>query len=64
MTFHISGKVNQPLFLVWGTENPHVTLEDERNAQNCVMYSFKGKGLWIPHPPFFGRVGGRQPYHR
>jgi hypothetical protein len=32
MTFHISGKVNQPLDLVWETENPHVTLEDERNA--------------------------------
>jgi len=62
MTFHISGKVNQPIVLVWGTENPHVTLEDDRDAQNCVLCIFKGKALWIPLPPFFGD-GGWQHYH-
>jgi hypothetical protein len=48
MTFHFSGKLNQPIVLVWGTENPHVTLKDGRDAQNFVVCSFKGKGLWIP----------------
>ena len=52
MTFHISGKENQPIVLVWGTENPHVILEDDRGAQNYVLCSFKGKALWIPLPPF------------
>jgi hypothetical protein len=55
MTFHISGKVNQTFDLVWGIENPHVTLEDDKGAQNCVLCSFKGKALWIHFPPFFWR---------
>jgi hypothetical protein len=61
MTFNISGKVNQPIVRVWGTENPYVTLEDERDAQNCVLCSFKGKGLWIPLPSFWGVRGQATP---
>jgi len=58
MTFQISGKVNQPTVLVWGTEIPHVTLEDDRDAQNCVLRKFKGNGLWIHLPPFLEMVAG------
>ena len=54
MTFQISGKVNQPTVLVWGTKIPHVTLEDDRDAQNCVLSRFKGNGLSI-HLPLFWR---------
>lgn len=58
MTCHISGKVNQPIVLVWGTENPHVTLEDDRDAQNCVLCSFKGKAYGSPPPPFLRAGAG------
>jgi hypothetical protein len=32
-TFHINGKVNRHDVHVWGTENPHVTLEHEEIHQ-------------------------------
>jgi hypothetical protein len=57
MAFHICGKVNQPVVLVWGTESPRVIIEDDRDTHNCVLCGFEGKCLWIntPPPPFWGQ---------
>jgi len=35
-TFHVSGQVNTHNRLIWGTENPHVSYELERE---CVVRS-------------------------
>jgi hypothetical protein len=47
-TFHINGKVNRHNVRVWGTENPHVTLQQERDSPTSVwvMYHFEGECLW------------------
>ena len=58
MTFHISGKVNQPTVLVRGTENLHVTLEEDRVAQNFVLCSFKRRRFMDLPPSFLHMVAG------
>jgi hypothetical protein len=37
-TFHINGKVNRHNVRVWGTENPHVTLEHERDSSKVNVF--------------------------
>jgi hypothetical protein len=37
-TFHIKGKVNRHNVRVWGTENPHVTLEHERDSPKVNVF--------------------------
>jgi hypothetical protein len=50
-TFHINGRVNRHNVRVWGTENPHVTLEHERDSPKvnvfCAILKEKVSG------PFF-----------
>jgi hypothetical protein len=38
VTFHINGKVNRHNVRVWGTENPHVTLEHERDSPKVNVF--------------------------
>jgi hypothetical protein len=37
-TFHINGKVNRHNVRVWGTENPHVTLEHEKYSPEVNVF--------------------------
>jgi hypothetical protein len=37
-TFHINGKVNRHNVRVWRTENPHVTLEHERDSPKVIVF--------------------------
>ena len=37
-TFHLSGKVNRHNVRIWGTQNPHVTLEFERNSPKVNVF--------------------------
>jgi hypothetical protein len=37
-TFHINGTVNLHNIQVWGTENPHVTLEHERDSLKVNVF--------------------------
>jgi hypothetical protein len=47
-TFYIRGKVNRHNARVWGTENPHVTVEHERNSPKVNVFCaiLKGEDLW------------------
>ena len=50
-TFHVCGKVNHYNVRIWGTENPHVTMEHVRDSPKvnvfCAVFSCKVYG------PFF-----------
>jgi hypothetical protein len=37
-TFHLSGKVNRHNVRVWGSENPHATLEVERDSPKINVF--------------------------
>lgn len=37
-TFHLSGKVNRHNVRIWGTQNPHATLEFERNSPKVNVF--------------------------
>jgi hypothetical protein len=58
MTSHISAKMTQPIVLVWGGENPRFFFFFDRDAQNSVLFSFKGRALWIPLPSLLEMVEG------
>jgi hypothetical protein len=38
VTFHINGKVNRHNVHIWGTENPHVSLEHERDSPKVNVF--------------------------
>jgi hypothetical protein len=52
-TFHIKGKVNRHDVRVWGTENPHVTLEHERDSPKVNVFCAISK-MKVCGPLFFG----------
>jgi len=37
-TFHLSGKVNRYNVRIWGSENPHASLEVERDSPNSMCF--------------------------
>jgi hypothetical protein len=37
-TFEVNGKVNRHNVRVWGTENPHVTFEHERDSPKVNVF--------------------------
>jgi hypothetical protein len=51
VTFHINGKVNCHDVCVWGTENPHVTLEHERYSPEVNVFCAISKEKF--YGPFF-----------
>jgi hypothetical protein len=50
-TFHINGKMNRHNVHVWGTKNPHVTLQHERNPPEVNAFHAISKER--VHSPFF-----------
>ena len=38
VTFHLSGKVNRYNVRIWGSENPHATLEDECDSPKLHVF--------------------------
>ena len=42
-TFHLSGKVNKHNTRIWGTENPHVTLEHVRDSPKVNVFCAMSK---------------------
>jgi hypothetical protein len=51
VTFRINGKVNQHNVRVWETENPHVTLEHERDSPKMKVFGAISKEK--VYGPFF-----------
>jgi hypothetical protein len=45
-TFHVSGKVNRHNVRIWGTENPHATVEHDRDSP-------KVNEFFLPSSPCF-----------
>jgi hypothetical protein len=37
-TFHLSGKVNRHNVRIWGTENPHATVQHERDSLKVNVF--------------------------
>ena len=37
-TFHVSGKLNKHNARIWGTENPHITRENERDSPKVNVW--------------------------
>ena len=37
-TFHLTGKVNRYNVMIWGSENPHATLEVERESPKLNVF--------------------------
>ena len=42
-TFHLSGKVNRYNVRIWGSENPHATLEVERDSPKPNVFCAESK---------------------
>ena len=57
-TFHTNGKVNRHNVRIWGEENPHATIEHERDSPKVNMFCAISKNH--VHGPFFfeGKVTG------
>ena len=57
-TFHINGKVNRYNVCIWGKENPHGTIEHERDSPKVNVFCSISKNH--VHGPFFfeGNVTG------
>ena len=57
-TFHTNGKVNRYNVRIWDKENPHATIEQERNSPKVNMLCANSKNH--VHDPFFfeGNVTG------
>ena len=47
-TFHLSGKVNRYNVRIWGSENPHATLEVEHNSPKFNVFCAVSKTLYCP----------------
>jgi hypothetical protein len=48
-TFHLSGKVHRYNVHIWGTENPHVTVQHERAFQKInVSYAMSTQKVYGP----------------
>jgi len=47
-TFHLSGKVNRYNVRIWGSENPHATLEVEHNSPKLNVFCAVSKTLYCP----------------
>ena len=50
-TFHTNGKVNRHNVRIWGEENPHATIEHERDSPKVNMFCAISKNH--VHGPFF-----------
>jgi hypothetical protein len=37
-TFHLSGKMNRHNVRAWGTENPHATIEHQRDSSKLNVF--------------------------
>ena len=52
--FHLSGRVNQHNTRIWGTENPKVIEEKERDSPKLVVWcAISATGIIGPWPLFF-----------
>ncbi|GBN56080.1 hypothetical protein AVEN_168128-1 [Araneus ventricosus] len=49
-TFHLSGEVNRHNVRVWGTELPHIIVEQERDSTKANVFAISETKL---HGPFF-----------
>ncbi|CAM1310188.1 Uncharacterised protein g5380 [Pycnogonum litorale] len=52
-TFHTNGKVNKQNVRIWGEENPHATIEHQRDSPKVNVFCAISKNR--VHGPFFSR---------
>ena len=48
-TFHTNGKVNRHNVRIWGEENPHATIEHERDLPKVNVFCAISKNMFLAH---------------